>query len=98
MNELVKQLKEEILGKETTLHYLDNNVKHCLKSNSSLWENEHLAIENKSWTYWMENDIEVNVVFEIIDNNFDEEAFYNYELDYYDLKDLKIKVITVEEI
>lgn len=75
MNELVKQLKEELNGKEITLVDLDNIAQDTLEISQSIFDysiDEILNIKSISYTIDEENSIYANVVFEVIEKNEDE--------------------------
>lgn len=99
MNELVKQLRKEILGKEFEILYLDNLLVRETGSDGNMFDNLHDTLESKSYAYAVkyneETGIEdcINVIFEIVSENWEEMLEDNY-----DYEKIIIKVTNVEEV
>lgn len=99
MNELVKQLKEEILGKEFEILDLDNLLVKETGSDSNMFDDLRGALESKSYAYLVKYHEEsgiadyINVIFEIVSTDWEEMLEDNY-----DYKKIVVKVTDIEEI
>lgn len=74
MEEMLKELKEELLNKEFTLVEMDNEVERITESTSSLFNCESDCMEQNSCAYYIREDKNIIVEFEIIkkeENNLD---------------------------
>lgn len=73
---LLKELKEEILNKEFTLLDLDNIVERVTGSTTSVFDfdlDRDIINDNEgSCSYYITEEEEINVEFEIVENNEDE--------------------------
>ena len=69
MEEMIKELKEELLNKEMTLLEMDNEVERITGSTTSLFDAENDCIEQKSCAYFIDTDKNIVVEFEIINKN-----------------------------
>ena len=70
MEEILKELNEELLNKEFTLVEMDNTILDLLKQNDivsgSLFDNEYYCMESLSCSYYTGEDEGIYVAFEII--------------------------------
>lgn len=66
MEEMLKELKEELLNKEMTLVEMDNKVERITESTTSLFNTENDCIEQQSCSYYIEEDKNIVVEFKII--------------------------------
>ena len=66
MEEMLKELKEELLNKELTLVEMDNEVKRIIENTSSLFDYESDCMEQNSCAYYIDTDKNIIVEFEII--------------------------------
>lgn len=71
MEEIIKELKEELLNKKMTLLDMDNEAERITGSTTSLFDAESDCIEQKSCAYYMDTDKNIIVEFEIIDKKED---------------------------
>lgn len=74
MEEIIKELKSELLNKEMTLLEMDNEAKRITGSTTSLFDFEEDCINQTSVSYYMDKDKNIILVFEIIkkeENNLD---------------------------
>ncbi len=76
IEELIKELKEELLNKEITLLDLDNDAQRITGSTVSLFDAENDCIEQTSCSYFLYDNKYIgqkNIIieFEIIDKNED---------------------------
>lgn len=71
MEEIIKELKEELLNKEMTLLDLDNEAERITGSTTSLFDYEDEIRQDGSCNYWIEDDKEIMV--EYFAKNTDEE-------------------------
>lgn len=74
---LLKELEKEILNKEFTLLDLDNTVEDLTGSTTSVFDfdlNRDIMYNNKegSCSYYITEEEEINVEFEVIEDNEDE--------------------------
>lgn len=70
MEELINELKEELLNKEMTLCEMDNKAESITGSTSSVFDAED-EIEQCCAPYWMAKDKNIMVEYEILENNED---------------------------
>lgn len=75
MEEIIKELEEELLNKEMTLVDMDNEAERITGSTTSLFDDEKDCIEQKSCSYYMDTDKYIIIEFEIV--NKDEESNLN---------------------
>lgn len=80
MEEIIKELEEELLNKEMTLLEMDNEVQRITGSTSSLFDYEEDCMEQTGCAYFMEDKKGIGpkniiVEFEII--NEDKEDNFN---------------------
>ena len=66
MEEMLKELKEELLNKEMTLVEMDNEAQRITGSTTSLFDTECDCIEQTSCSYYIDTDKNIVVEFEII--------------------------------
>ena len=66
MEEMLKELKEELLNKEFTLVEMDNEVERITESTTSLFDTESDCMEQNSCAYYIKEDKNIIVEFEII--------------------------------
>lgn len=66
MEEMLKELNEELLNKEMTLVEMDNEVERITESGTSLFDAESDCIEQNSCSYYIREDKNIVVEFEII--------------------------------
>ena len=70
MEEILKELNEELLNKEFNLVEMDNTILDLLKQNDivsgSLFDNEYYCMESLSCSYYTGEDEGIYVAFEII--------------------------------
>lgn len=66
MEEILKELKEELLNKEISLVEMDNEVERITESTSSLFDYESDCMEQNSCAYYIREDKNIIVEFEII--------------------------------
>lgn len=74
MEEMLKELKEELLNKEFTLVEMDNEVERITESTTSLFDAESDCMEQNSCAYYIKEDKNIIVEFKIIkkeENNLD---------------------------
>lgn len=71
MEEIIKELKEELLNKEMTLLDLDNEAERITGSTTSLFDYEDEIRQDGSCNYWIEEDKEIMI--EYLAKNTDEE-------------------------
>ena len=71
MDEIIKNLKEELLNKEITLLEMDNAVETISGSTTSLFDTESDCMEQKSCAYYIDKDKDIVVEFEIIEQKED---------------------------
>lgn len=98
MKELIKEMKENLLGKEIGLLDLDNGIGTILNTSESLYEYFSETIENKSFSYILGYSKELGeqaivVEFDIIDEYYEEkllDEYYKYEI--------KVKVTNIFEL
>ena len=69
MEEIIKELKEELLNKEMTLVEMDNEAERITGSTTSLFDAENDCMEQTSWAYYMDTDKNIVVEFEVINKN-----------------------------
>ncbi len=66
MEEMLKELKEELLNKEITLVEMDNEAQRITESTTSLFDTESDCMEQTSCSYYIDTDKNIVVEFEII--------------------------------
>lgn len=66
MEEMLKELNEELLNKEMTLVEMDNEVERITESGTSLFDAESDCMEQNSCSYYIREDKNIVVEFEII--------------------------------
>lgn len=66
MEEMLKELKEELLNKEMTLVEMDNEAQRITGSTTSLFDTESDCMEQTSCSYYIDTDKNIVVEFEII--------------------------------
>ena len=69
MDEIIKELKQELLNKEMTLVDMDNEAERITGSTTSLFDSESDCMEQTSCSYYMDTDKDIVVEFEIINKN-----------------------------
>lgn len=99
MEEFLKEMKENLLGKEISLLDLDNESEIILYTRESLYKHFPETIKNKSFSYILGYSNELGeqgivVEFEILDKNYEEKL-----LEYEDYKyAMKVKVTNIFEL
>lgn len=71
MEEMINELKENLLNKEMTLLEMDNEAERITGSTTSFFDCENDCIEQKSCAYNIKKDKNIVVEFEIISKNED---------------------------
>lgn len=71
MENIIKELKEELLNKELTLVEMDNIAESITGSTTSIFEAINDCLEQKSVGYYIREDKNIIVEFEIIEENED---------------------------
>lgn len=74
MEEIIKELKDELLNKEITLLEMDNEAGRITGSTTSLFDFEEDCINQTSVSYYMDKDKNIILEFKIIkkeENNLD---------------------------
>ena len=74
MEEIIKELKNELLNKEITLLEMDNEAERITGSTTSLFDFEEDCINQTSASYYMGKDKNIILEFKIIkkeENNLD---------------------------
>lgn len=74
MEEIIKELKDELLNKEITLLEMDNEAGRITGSTTSLFDFEEGCINQTSASYYMDKDKNIILEFKIIkkeENNLD---------------------------
>lgn len=66
MEEILKELNEELLNKEMTLLEMDNEAERITGSTTSLFDVENDCMEQTSCAYYMDKDKNIIVAFEIV--------------------------------
>ncbi len=69
MEEIIKELKEELLNKEMTLVEMDNEAERITGSTTSLFDAENDCMEQASCAYYMDTDKNIVVEFKVINKN-----------------------------
>lgn len=69
MDEIIKELKQELLNKEMALVDMDNEAERITGSTTSLFDSESDCMEQTSCSYYMDTDKDIVVEFEIINKN-----------------------------
>ena len=72
MKKLLKELKEELLNKDLTLVEMDNAVERITGSTTSIFDEISDCLEQKSCAYYMEENKNIIVEFDIIEENEEE--------------------------
>ena len=72
MERIVKELKEDLLNKEMSLVEMDNKVEEITGSTTSLFDAEDDCMEQRSCAYYIDEDKNIIVEFEIINKNEDD--------------------------
>lgn len=99
MKELLKEMKENLVGKEISLLDLDNGSETILNTSESLYEYFSETIEDKSFTYILGYSKELGeqaivVEFDIIDEYYEEKLLEDEEYKYA----MKVKVTNIFEL
>lgn len=74
MEEIIKELKEELLNKEISLVDMDNEVGGITGSTTSLFDAENDCMEQASCAYYMDTDKNIVVEFKVINKNKEDSA------------------------
>lgn len=87
MKELLKEMKENLLGKEISLLDLDNESETILNTSESLYENFSETIKNKSFAYILGYSNELGeqaivVEFDIIGEYYEEKLLDDEDYKY----------------
>lgn len=99
MKELLKEMKENLLGKEISLLDLDNESETILNTSESLYEYFSETIKNKSFVYILGYGMsevlkEIVVEFEILDKNYEEKLLEDEDYKY----EMQVKVTNIFEL
>lgn len=65
----IEKIKSELLEKEVTLLELDNYVQQEIETTQSLFDNEYYVLQSKSASYYLNNDNDLIIGFEIVEKN-----------------------------
>lgn len=92
MEEILKELKEELLNKEMALLELDNVAETIIGTNESLYDYLNDVLEQKSfgYIYDYENDNNFIIEFNILDDDY-EEKLEDKDYKFY----MKIKITNI---
>lgn len=71
MEEIIKELKNELLNKEITLMEMDNEAERITGSTTSLFDFEEDCINQTSVSYYMDTDKNIILEFEILEKKED---------------------------
>lgn len=74
MERIVKELKEDLLNKEMSLVEMDNKVEQTTGSTTSLFDFTDECLKQMSCAYYINEDKNIIVEFEIINKNEDDIA------------------------
>lgn len=69
MKKLIKELKEELLNKKLTLVEMDNTMESITGSETSVFDTIRECLEQKSCAYYMEENKNIIVEFDIVEDN-----------------------------
>ena len=69
MKKIIKELKEELLNKELTLLKMDNEVERITGSTTSVFDAINDCLEQTSGAYYMEENKNIIVAFDIVEEN-----------------------------
>lgn len=69
MEEMIKELKEELLNKEMSLLEMDNEAERITGSTTSLFDAESDCMEQNSCAYYIRTDKDIIVEFEVVKLN-----------------------------
>lgn len=99
MEELLKEMKENLLGKEISLLDLDNASQTILNTTESLYEYLNDVIDDKSFSYILGYSKELGeqaivVEFDIIDEYYEEKLLDDEDYKYA----MKVKVTNIFEL
>lgn len=70
-NELIKEIIKELEGNEINLLDLDNYIQAKLETTESLFDSEEYVMEGKSVSYYLEEDRNLIIEFEILEKEKD---------------------------
>lgn len=68
MENIIKELKEELLNKEMTLCEMDNAAERITESTTSIFDCIDDCLEQKSCAYYLEENKNIVVEFEILED------------------------------
>lgn len=71
MEEMIKELKEELLNKEITLCEMDNVAERITESTTSVFDAVSDCLEQKSCGYYIKENKNIIVEFDILEDNED---------------------------
>lgn len=71
MENMIKELKEELLNKEVSLLDMDNTIESVTGSTTSIFENLSDCLEQNSCSYYIREDKNIVVEFKIAEGNED---------------------------
>lgn len=66
---IIEKIKNELLKKEVTLLELDNYIQQEIETTQSLFDNEYYVLQNKSISYYLNNNNDLIIDFEIVEEN-----------------------------
>ena len=69
MEKIIKELCDELLGKEMTLLEMDNTAIGIIGDTDSLFEYESYVLEQNCACYFYDDEHTINVEFKIIEEN-----------------------------
>lgn len=92
MEEIIKELKEELLNKEMTLLELDNEAERITGSTTSLFDYAGEIMQDGSCNYWIEDGKEIMI--EYLAKNTDEEIT---NMSREDKLNIEVKVTDIRE-
>lgn len=72
MKNIIKELTKEILNKKMTLLEMDNTIIKITESETSIYKDLYYCLEQKSCSYYINENKSIIIEFDIIKNNEDE--------------------------
>ena len=65
----IEKIKSELLEKEVTLLELDNYIQQEIETTQSLFDDEYYVLQDKSASYYLNDDNDLIIGFEIVEKN-----------------------------